>query len=211
MSKRSYRRLAVVTGAALAVGTMAPALAAHVTADGSSAVSVDSIGVTDVTNALPAVGLPLGTVSTLAGSLVTTATAVPTLALYDVSNIAGDAVGLGGGLLSGGLTAGLTGAAAASLGGVAVSAAGIVNAPFDVLGTVSSSGLVDDTLGAAHGVGGLAVPVALGAVSTVTSTAFGAVGTVTSLPGAATGILSAVMGTSASANVGLLAGVGGIL
>ena len=207
MSKRSYRRLAAVTGAALAIGAMAPAMAAHVTSDGAASASVDSINVTDVTSALPAVALP--SVTTLAGSLVATATAVPGMALADVHNIAGDAAGLGGGLLSNGLSAGLAGAATAGLGGVAVSTAGVVNAPLGLLGAVSDSGLVGDTLGAVQGVTGLALPLAFGTAGTVTSTAFGAVGTVTALPAGVPGILSALLGSSASANIAL-AGAGGL-
>ena len=210
MSKRSYRRLAVITGAALAVGTMAPAMAARVSTAGSGAVSVDSIGVTDVTTALPPIALPTGAVSVLAGSLLTTATAAPGLALADVHNIGGDAFVLGGGLFSGGLTAGLAGAASASLGGVAVSAAGLVNAPLNVLGTVSDSGLLDDTLGAVHGAAHVALPLAFSTVGIAHSVAGGALGTVIGLPAGVPGILSAVLGTSASATVGLAA-VGSIL
>lgn len=51
MSKRSYRRLAVVAGAALAVGSMAPAMAAQVAANGTGSATVD---LSDVT--LPATG-----------------------------------------------------------------------------------------------------------------------------------------------------------
>ena len=107
-------------------------------------------------------------------------------------------------------TVGPTGVVNAGLGGATVNAAGIVNAPIDVLGAVGSSGIVGDTVGAATGVAGLAVPVALQTAGVATSTAFSTVGTVTSLPAGLGGVLSAVLGTSASANVGLLAGVGGI-
>ena len=64
MSKRSYRRLAAVTGAALAIGAMAPALAAQV---GASVSADPSPQVTDVTGLLPSTsGLlpPTGLVST---------------------------------------------------------------------------------------------------------------------------------------------------
>jgi hypothetical protein len=211
MSKRSYRRLAIVAGAAVALGSMAPAMAAHVTSGGNGSVSVDSIGVTDVTDALPPVALPTAMVSTLAGSLLGTAHAVPALALADAHNVVDDAFGLTGGVLSTGLGAGATGAVDAGLGTVSVNVAGLVNAPVDVLGLVGSSGLVGDTVGAVGGVAGLAVPVALQTAGVATSTAFSTVGTAFALPGTVSGLLSAVLGTSASANVGLLAGVGGIL
>jgi hypothetical protein len=46
VSKRSYRRLAVVAGAALAVGSMTPALAAQVSVSGDGDASVDVSGLT---------------------------------------------------------------------------------------------------------------------------------------------------------------------
>jgi hypothetical protein len=55
VSKRSYRRLAVVAGAALACGTMAPAMAARVSAgEGAGATaSVNTVDISDVTGLLP--------------------------------------------------------------------------------------------------------------------------------------------------------------
>ena len=210
MSKRSYRRLAAVTGAALAIGAMAPAMAARVDTNGNASVSADSLDITDVTGALPPVAVPTTLVTTLAGSLMGTAHSAQTLARADVHNLVGDALGLTGGILDAGIGAGATGVVNAGLGGATVNAAGIVNAPIDVLGAVGSSGIVGDSLGAATGMAGLAVPVALQTAGVATSTAFSTVGTVTSLPAGLGGVLSAVLGTSASANVGLLAGVGGI-
>ena len=51
MSKRSFRRLAVVAGAALAVGSMAPAMAVRVDAGAGAAAEVDpTMVVNDVVN-----------------------------------------------------------------------------------------------------------------------------------------------------------------
>jgi len=207
VSKRSYRRLAAVTGAALALGAMAPAMAAHVAGDGAASASVNTIDVTDVTPALAPAGVAANGVGILTGSLVSTAFSAPFMALSDAHDVVGDAAGIATGLLGGNITAGLTGAAAASLGGVAVSAAGLVNAPLNVVGTLGDSGLLGDTLGTVQDVRG----VATGLVSTAGGVAFSTVGSVAGVPAGVPAILSAVLGTSAAANVNLLAGVGGIL
>lgn len=60
MSKRSYRRLAVVAGAALAVGSMAPAMAARLDAGAGASADVDpALVVNDVTAILGTLPLPL--------------------------------------------------------------------------------------------------------------------------------------------------------
>ena len=59
MSKRSFRRLAVVAGAALAVGSMAPAMAVRVDAGAGAAAEVDpTMVVNDVVNITGALPLP---------------------------------------------------------------------------------------------------------------------------------------------------------
>lgn len=74
MSKRSYRRLAVVAGAALAVGSMAPAMAVRIDAGAGAEAEIDPAGlVTELTGALP-VELPdvaLPTVGELNGTVIT--------------------------------------------------------------------------------------------------------------------------------------------
>ena len=210
MSKRSYRRLAVVAGAALAVGSMAPAMAARVSSGGTASASVDSVDISSVVDSIPPVSVSTGGVTLLAGSLLGTATSAPVLLFNDASNIVGDAMGMANGALGSSLSAAANGGVTAGPGGATVNLAGVAGAPLNGLGSLGSSGLVDDTLGTVNDVTGIAVPTALGAADLATSTAFGAVGTAMSLPGTANGVLSALMGSSASANVNLLAGVAGI-
>lgn len=210
MSKRSYRRLAAVTGAALAVGSMAPAMAARVSSSGSASASVDSVDISSVAGSLPPIAVNSGAVTTLAGSLIGTATSAPWLLLSDAHNIAGDALDLTGGVLDASMSAGLDGAVTAGLGGATANLASVVSAPVDVLGAVGSSGIMGDTMGTVHDVTGIAVPVALQTAGLATSTGLGAVGTAMSLPHTAFGVLSAIYGSSASANVGLFGSVGSI-
>ena len=59
MSKRSFRRLAVVAGAALAVGSMAPALAVRIDAGAGAEAEIDpTMVVNDVVNITGALPLP---------------------------------------------------------------------------------------------------------------------------------------------------------
>ncbi|HEV7863588.1 MAG TPA: hypothetical protein VGR20_12840 [Acidimicrobiia bacterium] len=184
MSKRSYRRLAVVTGAALAIGSMAPAMAARVTADtsGSASVSADAIDITDVTAGLPlpAVGTILPTALGVAGPLVANVTTAPGMLLADVSNIVGGALFLPGTVL----------------GAVLAGSAPLVGATVETVGDVA----------------GLGLPTVLGTAGFVTDTAFSTVGTlpqtVLALPtGLLNGGLTGLLGVSASGNVNVLAGL----
>lgn len=93
MSKRSFRRLAVVAGAALAVGSMAPALAVRVDAGAGAEAEVDpTMVVNDVVNMtgalpLPELGdLPIPTYAQVNGTL------------FGVSGVAAGTVLAGGGL-----------------------------------------------------------------------------------------------------------------
>lgn len=205
MSKRSFRRLAAVTGAALAIGSMAPALAAHVSSGGSTSASVDTIGVTDVTDALPPVNVSpsaiLGTAGSLAGPVIGAAQAAPGVVVPGALTIVGDAVGLGTGLLGTTLSAAATGTVTAGLGGVSADLGSDASSPVDILGSLGSGNIVGDSLGLAGGVAGLALPAALQTAGTVQTTAGSALGTVTSLPAGLSGVLNSVLGTSANLNI----------
>lgn len=80
MSKRSYRRIAVVAGAALAIGSMAPAMAARIDADAGAELEADPTmvisDVVNITDALPIPAVPalpaLPTFTQVSGTIVTT-------------------------------------------------------------------------------------------------------------------------------------------
>ena len=109
MSKRSYRRVAVVAGAALALGSMAPALAQRVEASGVADVEVSApaatsgAGIADASSILvpvyPILGLGLGTLSTtvlgtaaIAGTTVVGTTAVAGSTVLGTAVVAGGVV-----------------------------------------------------------------------------------------------------------------------
>ena len=209
MSKRNFRRLAVVAGAALAVGSMAPAMAASVSggSDGSATVDLSGVGVPTIPSFLPA-----GTLDSLTGTALSTAQAAPGMALTDVDNITGALLGIGDGILASGLpSASLNAGANASSGGSAGgSASGSVTVPLDAVGTATdASGVMSDA------VLGAAAPVA----STGLAVAGTAVGIAQSAPGialdAAGGLLNSGLGildgSSASGNVNVLASLMGSL
>jgi hypothetical protein len=82
VSKRSYRRLAVVAGAALAVGSMAPAMAAQIDVDGTTTVDVSS----DV--ALPTVDAE----SLIQGAFLADAEGFVLDTVFGAQDLAGDSV-----------------------------------------------------------------------------------------------------------------------
>lgn len=223
MSKRSFRRLAAVTGAALAIGSMAPAMAARVVTSNAAgaSVSADAVDISGITGGLLAsqninpLGLGLG----LVAPVLTTVQGAPGLVLSDVQDIVGAALcvpttvvgaALGANVLAG---AGL----GVGLGGVSLGATGLLNAPLAVVdGVASCAGAV---VGDALGLAGQAQGIAAGAVSTATGLAGTAVVTATSLPGTVfttaggllnpAGPLSSILNiqASASGSTNVLAGL----
>jgi hypothetical protein len=131
VSKRSYRRVAVVAGAALALGSMAPALAQRVDVSGDvdvdvSAPATSGAGMADASSILvpvyPILGLGLGTLSTtvlgtagiaggtvvttagiVGGTVVTTAAVAGGVVKHTVDKVTGIGLLDGDGLLDCGL------------------------------------------------------------------------------------------------------------
>ena len=227
MSKRSYRRLAVVAGAALAVGSMAPAMALRVnTADAArAAVAVDTVDVSDITSLLDlngsqgGLGLGLGAVAGVAGSVVATATGLPSIVLPTAFDLADDALCIPTGLVGTALDAevGVLAGLHVGLGGIAGGAggAGLVNLPVAAVGTVTGCAfnLVGDALQTVGTVQATAAPI----VTAGLGVAAGAVATVSGVPGIVLGLPGQVMGlgnllnVSASGNATLGAALVGIL
>jgi hypothetical protein len=209
VSKRSYRRLALVAGTALAVGSMAPALAANVSAGGSGSASVDLSG---VTGNLPSINslVPMGLIGTITGSAVTTVQGAPAMVLTDVNSLMSGVLGL---VPSGSIAS--------------VDVAGNSDLAANVLGTgVAVTGVADSTAGLTSGLAaapgaivGTAVTAANPVVGTALNVANTAVGIATSAPGIATstagGLLNSGLGllggSSASGNVNVLASLMGTL
>jgi hypothetical protein len=197
VSKRSYRRLAAVTGAALAVGAMAPAMAARVDANGTTSANVDA---TDVTHGLPSVStlVPTALVAGVAGTALSTVQNTQGMALTDVNHLMTGILGITGGLTNGGSLLG-------------VNVAGNANTSANVLGAgVAVNGVGTAAAGIAGIVGGVA-----GAPSQVVGTALGVaspvVGTVLGLTNTASGLAQTVPGTILGTGGGLLDGGLGIL
>jgi len=209
VSKRNYRRLALVAGAGLAVGSMAPALAASVNGSGDSSAT---IAVTGVVPTVPTL-LPAGFVEGLTGTALQTAQAAPGMAMNDVSHLMSDLMGITGGVLaSGAPTVDINAGANASSGGSAGgSTSGSVTIPTDIVGTVTSAPdvFVGDAVGAAAPVVATATSVAgtaLGAAGTLQDSLLGTAGSL--LNGGLPGILS---GGGVSGNVNVLASLMGAL
>jgi hypothetical protein len=210
VSKRSFRRLAVVTGAALAVGSMAPALAAQVGANGTTSASV---GVPNVTNGLPSVSslVPTALITSVAGTAVGTVQSTPGMALADVNNLMSGILGITGGLTNGGSLPGVDVAANTSDGALGASVA--------VNGVPSASGLVSGV----SAIPGTLVGTALSTATPLVGTAVGLANTGVGLAGAVPGIalgtaggllnsgLGIINGSSPSGNVNVLAGLMGSL
>ena len=176
MSKRSYRRLAVFAGAAFAIGSMAPAMAAReVEANASGSASVDpNLNLDDLTGS----ALPLDL-----DGLLTTATDLTTLAQgrveaitgaveSDVTGLLDTAVNLPGLLLGGSSTPLATvGANGSILGAVNVLGSAGVSAPLGAVGVLTGAptallGTVMnlETLAEVQNTVGLATEIATGAV-----------------------------------------------
>lgn len=223
MSKRSSRRLAVVAGAALALGSMAPALAVRVDGNATGNISVDpNLDFGDITgSALPLdldgiLGLAdVEGITLLAQERVGALTgAVQT----DVAAILDTVLSLGGGVL-GGQATGLADidAAVNVLGGaVDVDASGVVGAPLGavnlltgtlanptaVVGTVLGLETVQEVQATVGMVAGIATGAVSGAsVGGVTDTVLGLV----DAGGLLDGGLEGILGLSGGANVNVLA------
>ena len=216
MSKRSFRRLAVVAGAAMAVGTMAPAMAAHVggTTDGAANVGVETI---DVSNVLGGVHdaniLPLGTVFSTASTAQTLVRGTALLALGDVQNIVGDAMCLANTGVGSALSLDATALAHANvgLGGISGDVVGALVAPLDIVGDASDclGDLQGHALAAVGQVQGVAATAATLATSTATQAAVMAQG----LPFQAINVvqpllLNDILNITAGANLNAVLGSG---
>jgi hypothetical protein len=210
VSKRSYRRLALVAGTALAVGSMAPAMAAHVDATGAGTAGLDVSGVS-----VPNVTLPLGVVAGVKNTALTTVQSTQQLLVADVANIASDlfyvgqagvgAVGSPSADVNAGLDVGSlagTGAGISAITGANGNASAGVTVPLDLSGVMGGPGLlVGDAKTAASQVVGIATGTAqyglLTAGQLQNSIVSNASGVLYGLPGL-TGTLTADVLASAS-------------
>lgn len=203
MSKRSYRRLAVVAGAALAVGSMAPATAfllddldAKVKAVGAANVSVDTIDVSDVMGSVQSshLSLPTGLVFGTVGGVKAALGYHAPILVGDVIEILGNvkcpvAAALDLDVVAKVIaTAGLN----VSNGGIALgaSALALAAAPLDVVEDIAyclgqiKADVVEtlvDTKAAVATVAGVATGTALGAVAVATGVPALVLGTATPL------------------------------
>ena len=212
MSKRSYRRLAAVAGTALALGSMAPAMALRVGSEGDANVEIETI---DVTGALGDIQdadlLPLGAVVQTVGTVRTVVSASTQALLLDVFTLLGDVqcvadAGLGLGV---NLTANV--GLGVGLGGIAGSATGLLEGGLESVADVQDC--VEDLAGDA-------IETALGAVGTVqavggiaTSTALGAVALAGGIPGVVVGtvtplLLQDILTVTADATLNAVLGAG---
>lgn len=203
MSKRSYRHLAVVAGAALAVGSMAPATAfllddldPTVKAAGAASVSVDTIDVSDVMGSVQSsnLSLPTGLVfGTLGGVKATLGYHAPIL-VGDVIEILKDVKCPVGAALDLDVVAKVIATAGLSVGngGIALgaNALALAVAPLEVvediqycLGQIKADVVetLVDTKAAVTTVAGVATGAALGAVATATGVPALVLGTATPL------------------------------
>lgn len=134
MSKRSYRRLAVVAGAALAVGSMAPAMAVRVDGAGVAGANA-SVETVDVNDLLPqSVNIPLPGTAFIGGTLHEVKSdlhTAKTLLVGDVHDIVSAALGctdLGVNAV-GGVSAAVLANATVGTGGLNGAVRALVNAP----------------------------------------------------------------------------------
>jgi hypothetical protein len=200
VSKRSSRRLAVVAGAALAVGSMAPAMATRI--DGPDVRAVGTAGVAvngvDADALMGSVGssdlaLPTNLVFGSLGNIKATLGYFGPLLVSDAYNVLSDGVGCpiyatAGGLDDLGLAAVARVAAHVDLAHVVAvgNAAAVLDGPLgvvgdlkDCLGEVKSDAidLLGDTKAAVTTVAGVATGTALGVAATATSLPTGVAGT----------------------------------
>ncbi len=139
MSKRSYRRLAVVAGAALAVGSMAPALAAQVGVDGDGDATVDVSGVV-----IPSTGslIPAALIQSAQGYALGTVSGAHGLVLDTAGQLQTDVEDIVAGLLdaTSNVSADLDANANAGNGGATVQVSGVANGATDLLGVLPDPG-----------------------------------------------------------------------
>jgi hypothetical protein len=188
VSKRSYRRLAVVAGAALAVGSTAPAMAQRIDARavGTAAVSADAIDVSDVLGGVQStdLSLPTGLAFETLGSVRNTVGIAAPILTADVLGLLGPVQCAAGSAIGTALDANAGALATVGVSGGTISAnvGALVGAPLTLFGAVTEC--VDElksdvftTL--SHG------RAAVGAASGIaTNTALSAVAYAGSLPGA---------------------------
>jgi len=229
VSKRSFRRLAVVAGAALAVGSMAPAMAAQVVSTNSAGagVAVDTIDVSQILGGAQSNQLPTSLVLGNVNAVETLAGGTAFAAVADVQKIGYDALGgvqcvagvgtssvLGlGAVATGGATVGV------GLGGVGLGlggAAGLVAAPLTLVGNATTclNSLKGDVLTTANHVQGAAMM----AAGLATSTALQAPGMAANLQPTVIHALSplllnnlATVGVSGGASSNTVAGLAGLV
>jgi hypothetical protein len=125
VSKRSYRRLAVVAGAALAVGSMAPAMAQRIDVDADANASVDAADLITV--------LPLDVVDVTGLVNVGTVQAVNSLVMNDVTAIV-NALNVD----VGDITADVLATTTANVGAISANVANVTATVSDVSATVSN-------------------------------------------------------------------------
>lgn len=215
MSKRSSRRLAVVAGAALALGSMAPALAARVDGNATGSVELDGVDLGEINGSALPLGLDglltLDTVTGLAGAVQAQAGALQTAVQHDVAGLTTTVLGLPGGILTAQSTPIADVDVAANALGIAdVDASGVLGAPLGLIGSIPAlpgsvlgtvTGLA--TVGAVQSTVGFATTTALGAVSGVQGTALGLPGAL--LDGGLEDILGLAGGITGGGNVNLVA------
>jgi hypothetical protein len=203
VSKRSYRRLAVVAGAALAAGSMAPAMAirlddldATARAAGAASVSVDAIDVSDVMGSVQSTNLSLPTslvFGTLGGVKATLGYHAPIL-VGDVIEILGNVRCPVAAALDLDVVARVIATAGLNVGNggitLGANALALAVAPLDVVEDIQYClaqikadvfETLVDTKAAVTTVAGLATGTALGAVATATGVPALVLGTATPL------------------------------
>lgn len=209
MSKRSNRRLAVVAGAALALGSVAPALAAHVDVNGTATVDASSVTVPSADDLAGLVDT--GLITDLGDIAFETADDAQGLALAEVALLQGEVEGIAGDLLGvvSGLSVDVDANANASGGGASLGVSGVTGGTSGVLGLVPTSGDVVDKAFV------LADPVVDTAFAMTTTAAGLAQGAPARVFGAAGGLLGTGLdlldGVSASGEVNVVASLMGIL
>ena len=172
MSKRSHRRLAVVAGAALAIGSMAPALAVRV--DGNADATVDLEALLGDVNG-EALGLDGLLDLNIVADVLTTVQAVPAAVLSDVSALPTTVLG---------------------------TAFGAVDIATQVSAGVVATALDLETVGAVTGTVGSVAAIATGAISGEALTDLPVLGLVGGLlNGGLDGILSGTLDVNILANL----------
>jgi hypothetical protein len=187
VSKRSFRRLAVVAGAALAVGSMAPAMAVRIDAGAGAEAEIDpTMVVNDVVNItgalpLPELGdLPIPSYTQLNGTLLT------------AGGLGLAGLGIGAGVANNAVNNADNIVAALDLGGLLPECGLVAVASCNT----GASGNVVIPVQVAGNIGGFGLPLG---VSDVTETVFGLTGGLTGLLDVtATGDVNVIAGLLAS-------------